>query len=244
MKDPVLILGGRSDIGLACAHAFAAEGHPIQLAARNAATLEAARGDIALRYSVEVTLHEVDALATDTHDSFADGLDPAPGVVICAIGALGDQTRDEEDHASAVAVMRANYEGPATLMAVFANRMAARGAGVLVGISSVAGDRGRKTNYIYGSAKAGFTAYLSGLRNRLAGQGVHVLTVKPGFVATTMTEGLDLPEKLTAQPEEVGHAVVRAVAKRRNVIYVRPIWWLVMRVICTIPEAIFKKLSI
>ncbi|MGH1423335.1 MAG: SDR family oxidoreductase [Pseudooceanicola sp.] len=244
MKDTVLILGGRSDIGLATAHAFAAQGHPIQLAARNVATLETARNDLALRHSVEVSLHEIDALATQGHADFAASLTPEPGIVICAIGALGNQDKDEEDHANAVQVMRANFEGPASLMAVFANRMAARGQGTLVGISSVAGDRGRAANYIYGSAKAGFTAYLSGLRNRLAKQGVHVVTVKPGFVATSMTEGMDLPEKLTAEPEQVGAAILKAVQKRRNIVYVKPIWWVVMSVICSIPETIFKKLSI
>lgn len=244
MTDPVLILGGRSDIGLAVAQAFAARGHPIQLAARDASSLEAERRDIALRHGVEVTLHEFDATDTARHEEFAAGLEPEPGIVVCAVGALGDQARDEEDHASAVAVMRANYEGPATLLAVFANRMAARGRGTLVGISSVAGDRGRKANYVYGSAKAGFTAFLSGLRNRLAGQGVHVVTVKPGFVATRMTEGMDLPPKLTAEPEEVASAVVAAVRKGRNVVYVKPVWRIVMAIIRVIPEAVFKKLSI
>lgn len=244
MTEPVLILGGRSDIGLATAQAFAAEGHPVQLAARNAATLEPARTDIALRHGVAVTLHELDALDVAGHAAFAASLSPQPGIVVSVIGALGTQDSDEEDHAAAVTVMRANYEGPAILLAVFANLMAKRGTGVLVGVSSVAGDRGRATNYIYGSAKAGFTAYLSGLRNRLARQGVHVVTVKPGFVATRMTEHMDLPEKLTARPEAVAAAILRAVRRRRNVIYVKPVWWLVMSIICAIPERIFKKLSI
>ena len=140
--------------------------------------------------------------------------------------------------------MRANFEGPASVLAVLANRFEARGSGTLVGISSVAGDRGRATNYIYGAAKAGFTAYLSGLRNRLAKKGVHVVTVLPGFVATRMTDGLDLPPKLTAEPAEVGEAIALAVEKKRNVIYVKPIWWLVMAVIRNIPEAVFKGLKL
>lgn len=241
---PVLILGGRSDIGLATAHAFAAAGHPIMLAARRADTLEPERADMALRHSVEVTVHELDALEVAGHEAFADALPAEPGVVICAVGALGDQDANEEDHAAAVEIMRANYEGPAILLAVFANRMAARGEGVLVGISSVAGDRGRASNYIYGSAKAGFTAFLSGLRNRLARQGVHVLTVKPGFVATRMTAHHETPTALTAQPEELGAAILRAVRKRRNVIYVRPVWWVIMSIICAIPEAVFRKTRI
>jgi len=120
----------------------------------------------------------------------------------------------------------------------------ARGSGTLIGISSVAGDRGRATNYVYGSAKAGFTAFLSGLRNRLAKRGVHVMTVKPGFVATKMTEGMDLPDKLTADPDKLARSVLRAAKRRRNIIYVKPVWWLVMLIIRNIPEAIFKKLSI
>ncbi|MDE3123332.1 MAG: SDR family NAD(P)-dependent oxidoreductase, partial [Paracoccaceae bacterium] len=143
-----------------------------------------------------------------------------------------------------VRVMRTNFEGPAAILAAFANRFEARRSGTIVGISSVAGERGRATNYIYGSAKAGFTAFLSGLRNRLAGKGVHVVTVLPGFVATRMTAGMDLPAKLTAQPSEVGRAVLRAVKTRRNVIYVRPIWQVIMAVIRNIPEGVFKGMKI
>ena len=243
-KGAVLILGGRSDIGLAIAHAFAAGGHPVMLAARGSATLETDRADIALRHGVTVTLHDFDALDTASHPGFVDGLPSLPEIAVCAVGALGNQAGDEHDPAAAIAVMRANFEGPATILAVLADRFEARGRGTLVGISSVAGERGRATNYIYGAAKAGFTAYLSGLRNRLAKQNVHVLTVLPGFVATRMTAGMDLPAKLTATPQAVGAAVRRAVETRRNVIYVKPIWWLVMAVIKAIPEPVFKKLKL
>jgi hypothetical protein len=114
----------------------------------------------------------------------------------------------------------------------------------LVGISSVAGERGRATNYVYGSAKAGFTAFLSGLRNRLAKKGVHVVTVLPGFVATKMTDGMDLPAKLTAQPKQMADAILDAVLKRRNVIYVKRIWQLIMMIIRNIPEKVFKGMKI
>jgi decaprenylphospho-beta-D-erythro-pentofuranosid-2-ulose 2-reductase len=111
---------------------------------------------------------------------------------------MGTQEENAASPRDRGAVMRANFEGPASIFAHLANAMEARGSGTLVGISSVAGERGRASNYVYGSAKAGFTAFLSGLRNRLAKKGVHVVTVLPGFVATAMTEGLDLPERLTA----------------------------------------------
>jgi len=119
-----------------------------------------------------------------------------------------------------------------------------RKSGFIIGISSVAGDRGRKSNYIYGSAKAALTAYLSGLRNRLYVANVHVLTVKPGFVATKMTEGMDLPEKLTAQPEAVAEDIYRAQQKNKNVLYTKWIWRWVMLIIKVIPEWKFKRMSI
>lgn len=244
MTDTVLVLGGRSDIGLAVAHGFAATGHPVALAARNAVDLEADRADIALRHGVEATLHDFDALETDALAAFVDSFDPVPGIVVCAIGAMGDQATSEADPAAAALVMRTNYEAPAQVLELFAARMTARGSGTLVGISSVAGDRGRAVNYVYGSAKAGFTAYLSGLRNRLWGTGVHVVTVKPGFVATRMTEGMDLPGALTASPEAVAEAIVRSVARGRSVIYVKPIWLAVMSIIRAIPEPIFRKTRI
>ena len=240
----VLILGARSDMARACAHAFAAKGHPIQLAARQPETLEEMKTDLELRHNVGVTAHAFDALALDSHPGFVDALPELPRIAICAVGVMGEQEDNETDMAAHSRVLRTNFEGPASILAVLANRFAARGSGTLVGISSVAGLRGRATNYVYGAAKAGFTAYLSGLRNRLAEQDVHVVTVLPGFVNTAMTADLDLPDRLTAEPEEVATAILRAVDKGKNVIYVRPIWQLVMSIICNIPEPIFKKLKI
>lgn len=243
-KSPVLIVGARSDIGLATARAFAAEGHPIQLAARSPDTLEAERADIALRHDVEVTLHEIDALETESFAAVLDSLPELPGIAVSAVGLMGEQDENERNAGTAARVLRSNFEGPALLFAELANRFEARGSGTLVGISSVAGDRGRATNYVYGAAKAGFTAFLSGLRNRLAEKGVHIVTVLPGFVNTAMTAGMDLPKPLTAEPDEVGRAIVRAVRTGRNVIYVRPVWWGIMAIIRNIPEAMFKKMKI
>ena len=243
-KPAVLILGARSDIARAVAHRFAALGHPVQLAARSSGSLQPDKTDIALRYGVAVSLHEFDALDLGSHAAFLDALPELPAIAVCAVGFMGDQLASERDIFAAIEVMRSNYEGPASIFAHLANRFAERGSGTLVGISSVAGDRGRAVNYIYGSAKAGFTAFLSGLRNRLAKQGVHVITVLPGFVATRMTEGMDLPARLTADPDDVAKAIERAVAKRRNVIYVRPVWRMIMAIIRTIPEAIFKRLKL
>ena len=243
-KPVVLIIGARSDIGKALAHAFAASGHAMQLAARNASTLENDKADLELRYNVPVTLLEFDALLTKTHVDFVANLPELPQIAISVVGLLGTQEKSENDLEVAALVMRSNYEGPSSILAALANRFEDRGNGTLVGISSVAGERGRATNYVYGSAKAGFTAFLSGLRNRLASRGVHVVTVLPGFVATQMTAGMDLPGLLTAQPNEVASAILRAVARRKDVIYVRPVWRLLMIIIIGIPERIFKRMKL
>jgi short-subunit dehydrogenase len=228
----------------AVARGFAAKGCAIQLAARDPAALEADRADLETRYGVAVSLHPFDALDVEGHEAFVAGLPELPQVAISAIGLMGEQDENAADMTRAALVMRSNFEGPATILGALANAMEARGSGTLVGISSVAGERGRASNYIYGSAKAGFTAYLSGLRNRLARKGVHVVTVLPGFVATKMTEGMDLPARLVAQPEEVATAIVAAVERGQEVIYVRRIWRLIMAIIRAIPETIFKKTSI
>ena len=243
-KPPILILGARSDIGKAVAHKFASLGHPVQLAARNVGSLDADKTDIELRHRVPVSMHEFDALATETHEAFVSGLPELPRAAICVVGTMGRQDENERDINAACMVMRSNFEGPASILAVLANRFEARGSGTLVGISSVAGERGRATNYVYGSAKAGFTAFLSGLRNRMAKRGVHVVTVLPGFVATQMTEGMDLPARLTAQPSEVAEAIARAVEHKKDIVYVRPIWRLFMAIIRNVPERIFKRMKI
>ena len=243
-KDTVLILGARSDIAISVAHQFAKIGYNIQLAARNVKSLETDKSDIEIRYNVSVTLHNFDVLDIDSHERFIHSLPGLPGIAVCAVGYMGEQTESERNLHLAVRVMRSNFEGPACILAVLANHFENRGSGTLVGISSVAGERGRATNYIYGSAKAGFTAFLSGLRNRLAKKGVHVITLLPGLVATKMTSGMDLPVKLTAQPDEVAIAVLSAVQKKNNVVYIKWIWWPIMMIIRNIPEWVFKKTKI
>ncbi|MFM7349330.1 MAG: SDR family oxidoreductase [Erythrobacter sp.] len=240
----VLIIGARSDIAMALAHRYAASGHDVQLAARRCGELQGDADNLTVRYGVRASVHELDILEAGSFAAFLDSLPVLPETAACAVGLLGDQQESEQDFAAASLVMRSNYEGPALLLNMIAERFAARGSGTIIGISSVAGDRGRASNYVYGSAKAGFTAFLSGLRNRLAKKGVHVMTVLPGFVRTRMTAGMDLPARLTAEPDAVAKAIVAAAAKQRDVIYTKPIWRIVMAVIKAIPEAIFKKTSL
>lgn len=243
-RKTALVLGATSDIGRAIARHLAAQGYGLRLAARDAEQLAREAEDIAIRHQVPVSRHVFDVLAPETFADLFDGLESLPELAVCTVGLLIEQSETVIDMAAAERVMTTNYLGPARLLAELANRFEARGSGTIVGISSVAGDRGRGSNYVYGSAKAGFTAFLSGLRNRLAERGVHVVTVKPGFVYTRMTESRDVPARLTASTQEVAEAVWRAVERRRDVIYVRPAWRLIMSVIVLIPEAIFKKLKI
>jgi len=241
VTQSILILGAASDIGRAIAHEYAHGGASLILAARDAQRLEADAVDLRLRYGGEVRVAEFDVLDTVRQALFLDGLGALPDTVVCVIGLMGEQDESQRSARAAELVMHSNYTGCCLILGEVANRMEARGAGCIIGVSSVAGDRGRAKNYIYGSAKAGFTAFLSGLRARLAPKGVRVITVQPGFVDTRMTAGMDLPKALTAQPAEVAHAVRRAQARRKHVIYVRPVWRLVMAVIRALPESIFMR---
>jgi len=244
-QKTMLLLGCTSDIGLATAIAYGNAGYRLIVTARDPVSAERNVRDITTRTGAEVDLRALDILRIDHFESFVDGLPVLPDAVVCVIGELGDQRRAQRDLDHASTVMRTNFEGPALLLGLFAERMSERGWGTLVGVSSVAGDRGRASNYAYGAAKAGFTAFLSGLRNRLAASRVRVVTIKPGYVHTRMTQNMKLPSALTAEPDEVARAVYRATETGRgDVLYVRPIWRIIMAVIRAIPERLFKKLRL
>jgi NAD(P)-dependent dehydrogenase (short-subunit alcohol dehydrogenase family) len=242
----LLLIGATSDIGRATALAYATQGWTVQLSGRNIDAIDREANDIRTRSGGTVTVHPLDILDSNGLTQFVDALPALPDTVVCVVGEMGEQARAERDIDHAAMVLRTNFEGPALLLGILAERFAVRRTGVIVGISSVAGDRGRGSNYIYGAAKAGFTAFLSGLRNRLAPTGVRVLTVKPGFVRTRMTAGMKLPPLLTAEPAEVGNSILKAAQdkKNRDVIYVRGIWWPVMMIIRSIPEPVFKRLKL
>ena len=243
-NQTILILGATSGIARATARVYAHQGWTVWLAARDSARLTPDLTDLTIRGDGQALAFECDVLQTDEHERFLASLPGVPDTVLCAVGLLGDQGQNEVDADAAALVLASNFTAPALLLGRIANLMQARGSGTIIGISSVAGNRGRASNYVYGSAKAGFTAFLSGLRNRLASRGVRVITVLPGFVATRMTTGMDLPAKLTAQPQEVAEAIFSAQQKKRDVIYVRPVWRLIMLIIAHIPEAIFKRLKL
>jgi len=240
----VLIAGAKSDIAKAIARKYSNNGYDLYLAARQVKELEAFANDIIIRTQKNVKLVELDILDYDSHQTFYNQLEERPLGIISAIGYLGDQEKAQYDFIEAKLILDSNYTGIVSLFNIIANDFKKRRGGFIVGISSVAGDRGRKSNYLYGSAKAALTTYLSGLRNRLFEDNVHVLTVKPGFVATKMTEAMDLPEKLTAQPEEVAEDIFKAQQKGQNVVYAKWVWKWIMLIIRLIPEWMFKKMNI
>ena len=164
----VLFLGALSDIAKSTVHKFGENGYNLQLAARNLDDLKKISADLKIRYNVDINVYEFDILKTENHQNFIKDLKEIPSIIICAVGFMGEQKKSENNTKLRVKVLRTNYESPVNIISDFANIFENRGYGTIVGISSVAGDRGRSSNYIYGSAKAGFTTFLSGLRNRLA----------------------------------------------------------------------------
>ncbi len=237
----VLILGALSDIAKSIAKKYGENGYNLHLAARKIDDLKLHSTDLKIRYNINIDIYELDILKSENYKNFIENLKEIPSIVICAVGLLGDQKEHENNLELRTKILRTNYEGPINIISDFANIFENRGYGTIVGISSVAGDRGKSSNYIYGSAKAGFSTFLSGLRNRLAKKNVHVLTVLPGTVYTKMTLGLKLPKLFTSSSDKVAEDIYNAADKKKNIIYTMKIWGLIMFIIKCIPESIFKN---
>ncbi|TXJ28307.1 MAG: SDR family oxidoreductase [Chitinophagaceae bacterium] len=237
----VLILGASSEMGFEIARKFAIQKFDVQLAGRQPDQIRPLQSDLQIRYGVHCTVHAFDAMDMASHNSFYQSLPAKPDVTACIVGYMNDNEKVIADQAETIRTINTNFTGPVSILNIIAADYATRKSGTIIGISSVAGLRGRQSNYIYGSAKAGFTAYLSGLRNKLYHDGVHVVTVLPGFVNTKMTAHLALPPLLTAQPQQVADAVYKAYLKKKNVIYVKWFWKWIMLIITSIPESMFKK---
>jgi hypothetical protein len=240
----VLILGAASDMAIAIARTFAQKKYDVQLAGRNIQRLAHLQTDLTIRYNSAVTLHEFDALAYATHPSFFEQLPVKPDVSICVFGVMTDEEEAFTNWNMAERMIATNYTGAVSILNIIAYYYQQQQKGCIVGISSVAGERGRQSKLIYGSAKAAFTAYLDGLRNKLFKHGIHVVTVKPGFAYTRMTDGLQLPALLTATPEQIGNVVYTAVVRKQNTLYVKWIWRWLMLIIRNIPEFQFKKMKL
>jgi decaprenylphospho-beta-D-erythro-pentofuranosid-2-ulose 2-reductase len=246
MSDrPVMVLGATSSIARAIAEELAREGHSLYLAGRDLPELWKVASDIQIKYGVEVNVGVFDADDPAQHPAFIENAisrTKGLGGVVVAFGQLGDHAETEKNPQLAQATIVRNYSAAVSILLLIANHLEESRTGFIVAISSVAGDRGRYSNYVYGSAKAGLSAFLSGLRSRMQKVGVPVLTVKPGFVDTAMTFGREGMRKV-ASPEAVGKAVVRAIKKRKDVVYVPGMWRWIMLVIKLVPERVFKKLK-
>lgn len=243
-----VILGGASTVARAISLELARDGYALVSADFDHLENERIAADVRVRYGRPCYALHFDATDYGSHRWFLDeccrllgGL-PA-GVVLC-FGYMPEQVDAQKDFEKARRTIDTNLTGAISVLELFAGAFEERGSGFVIGLSSVAGDRGRKSNYIYGASKAGLTCYLSGLRNRLHAAHVQVLTVKPGFMDTKMTYGMPLPKPLVASPEHAARDIMKALRRHKDEVYVRFFWRYIMMIIRSIPEWQFKKMSI
>lgn len=242
-----IVVGATSAIAQATVRLWASRGYKLFLVARNAAHLSMVKEDLNVRGAEQVECYQMDANEYPRHRLMLEKARGAMGGVdgiLIAHGTLPDQKRCEHDFEQAREELETNAVSSLSMLTVIANEFERQGYGDIAVISSVAGDRGRQSNYVYGTAKAAVSTFLQGLRNRLAPKGVHVLTIKPGFVDSPMTAAFDKGGPLWATPEQIARGIVNAIDKRRNVVYLPWFWWVIMIVIRHIPETIFKKMKL
>lgn len=242
----VLIIGATSAIAQEVAKIYAASGSQLFLVARNSQKLEQVVKDLKVRGADNIEQLSLDLINIEDHeqivtaaDKFMSGID----IVLIAHGTLPDQKSCENSVINTVQELQINFLSTVSLLTLLANYFEKQASGCIAVISSVAGDRGRQSNYVYGAAKGGLSVFLQGLRNRLSRAGICVLTIKPGFVISPMTaefkKGI-----LWAQPKKIANNIVSAIHKRKNVVYVPWFWRLIMLIICNIPENIFKRMRL
>lgn len=243
----VLVLGGGSDIALATVHRLVERrARTVVLAAHHPDRLGDAAAALRAAGATTVEVVGFDADATDTHSALVDDLFDRYGdfdVVLVAFGILGDQAQAEQDVAAALEIARVNYLGTVSVAVPVAHRLRAQGHGTIVALSSVAGERVRRSNFVYGSSKAGMDGFLQGLGDSLVGSGVKVLVVRPGFVRSKMTEGMD-EAPLSTTPDAVADAIVAGLARGSETVWVPGALRYVMMVLRHVPRPIFRKLPL
>lgn len=242
----ILILGATSSIARATACAFAKKGHPLYLAGRNVYELNRIARDIRLRHLVDVHYGRFDCEAYETHEIFLQGVVQALGNIeglLLAFGDVGDHALATHDFKAAHAIINRNFTGACSILTYCADYLSVRKNGFIIAISSVAGDRGRQSNYIYGASKGGLNVFLQGLRNRLYSTGVRVITIKPGFVDTGMTFGKS-GMFLVASPQKIGMKIANTLHSRRDEHYLPGFWKWILFIIKSIPECLFKRLKL
>jgi decaprenylphospho-beta-D-erythro-pentofuranosid-2-ulose 2-reductase len=238
-----LILGAKSDIAIALAKKFAEQQYNIQLAARRPAHLKVLQSEIKIRYKVSCTIHEFDAIQYYTHHEFFGNLIPKPDVVISIFGATENEYEAFNDWEIAQRMINTNYTGVVSILNIVSKHYIGQKKGTIIGISSIAGDRGKASTLVYGSSKAALNTYLAGLRNKCFKENVHVMTVKPGFVYTRMTTSFKLPKILTATPTEFSEILYCSYQQKKDVVYVKWFWKYIMLMVKCIPEFQFKKMK-
>ncbi|HEY4456813.1 MAG TPA: SDR family NAD(P)-dependent oxidoreductase [Pseudonocardiaceae bacterium] len=245
MSGTVLVLGGRSEIGLAVAVRLAKKGHrDFVLAARRSAELDTEEAALREAGAASVTRVEFDADQVGDHSTFLADITKQHGpldVVVTAFGILGDQARAETDTAHALSIVHTDYVAHVSILSELATMLREQGSGTLIVFSSVAGVRVRRANYVYGSAKAGLDGFASGLADALAGSGVRLLLVRPGFVIGRMTEGMS-PAPLSSTPDQVADATVAALGKGKGEVWVPGTLRLVFAAFRMLPRAIWRKM--
>lgn len=243
----ILIVGANSAIAEAVARLWAQERCCFFLVARNAERLQILAADLKVRGAAAIECEPLDVNDLARHEAVVDkAMQVLEGIDIAFIahGTLADQHACERDFRLALSELNTNAISALSLLTHLANRLETQQRGTLAVISSVAGDRGRASNYVYGTAKAAVSTFCEGLRARLFKSGVHVIDIRPGFVATPMTLGLPLPAMLVATPEAVARRIVAGIQRQADVLYVPAFWWLIMTLIRSIPRRLFKRMKL
>lgn len=241
----ILIIGACSAIAKACARRYAAKGHSFMLLARNQEALEKLAKDLTARGAETVCYRQADFASTDYMEVLEDAVTTMDQVdlVLMAHSILGDQANYQADVSALENMLQINSISSIKMLTLLANTLEKQGSGAIAFISSVAGDRGRASNYAYGSSKAIVNTFLQGLRARLSRVNVHVLNVKPGFVDTPMTADINSKGFLWAQPEDIAAGIEKALLKKKSDVYLPWFWCIIMGIIKRIPTKIFNKLN-
>jgi len=243
----VLVLGGGSELAHATLRRLVAQRtRTVVLAARRPAELDDIVAELKQLGATRVERVRFDATDTASHEAFVDDVVDRVGdldLVLVAFGVLGDQAEAERDGEAAAEIARVNYLGAVSVGVPVAARLRDQGHGLIVALSTVAGERVRRSNFVYGSSKAGFDTFFQGLGDSLVGTGVRVMIVRPGFVHTKMTEGLE-PAPLATTPDAVADAIVRGIEHGSEVIWVPPALRFVMSGLRHVPRALFRKLPV
>jgi short-subunit dehydrogenase len=243
VNNPILILGATSGIARAIAHRFASEKHDLILAGRDSEELNRDSADLSVRYGIQAIPIIFDATNFNSHESFFQSclaLAPELFGIVLAHGYLSPQIQAQSNWSESKRIIQTNYVSAVSILNLAANHLESRKQGFICIISSVAGDRGRQSNYIYCSAKSAVSTFAQGLRHRLSKSNVNVITIKPGFVDTSMTWGLP-GVFLSGTPERVAASIVRAIRKNRAVLYTPWFWRWIMLIVRNIPDRIFNK---